>query len=76
MKDAVLRQDGVGGDLGQAFQPRIDRREIGVPGPVQQFIETVDDEIALLVIVDAILRPHHAFQIEPDPVGGGAFQRE
>ncbi len=39
-------------------------------------MKAVQHEVALLKIVDAVARAHHALQIEADAVGRGIFQRK
>ena len=43
---------------------------------MQQFLETVDDEIALLIVVYLIAGAHDALQIESQAIGRGIVQRE
>ena len=61
--DAVAVDDCVGGNVRQIFKPAVKRRKIGFRGLMQQFLETVDDEIALLIVVNLIAGAHDALQI-------------
>ncbi|MEI9992572.1 MAG: hypothetical protein WDM86_21390 [Rhizomicrobium sp.] len=74
MVHAVGRQD-VAGLVGLAApQPGIKRGEVLV-GLGEQGVEPIDDEIALLEIVDPVLGAHHPLQVEADAVGRGALDR-
>ena len=55
MKHVIARRDLMRFVVGQAFYVCVDRPEILVTG-LQQGIETVDDEIGLLEIVDNVFR--------------------
>src|SRR6185312_14675357 len=60
-------------EIAQPVEIRIIGREIGL-GCFEQLLETLDDEIALLIIINAIARPHDAQQIEGDALGAGVFE--
>src|SRR3546814_16632392 len=68
MIDAILRQHHIGRHVALRLQFAIDRPEVHIGRFAQKILETVDDEIALLIIVDAILGPHQPLQIETAPV--------
>ena len=55
--------------IGQRGEIGIERREIGLRGLRQQILETVDDEIALLEIIDPIARAHDPPQVETKAIG-------
>jgi len=54
----------------------IDWREIGVQRHIEKLLEAVDDEIALLVIIDTVKRPHDPAEVKRDAMGGIAIERE
>src|SRR5690606_12616628 len=70
----VAVEHGAGGDRILLRQPRVDRREVRTRG-FHQLLETVDDEVGLLVAVDAVAGAHDALEVEADAVGRRAFQR-
>src|SRR5690554_4033457 len=72
--DDVGLEHGAGGDRVLLRQARVDRGEVGF-GRGHQLLEAVDDEIGLLVGVDAVARAHDALEVEADPVGRGRLQR-
>lgn len=72
----IIGQDGGDRDLPVAGQPLVERAEIRFQRHLQQLIETVDDELILLEIVDPVRRFQHAFERPADAVGAGAVQRE
>src|SRR3546814_8314186 len=76
MIDAILRQHHIGRHVALRLQFAIDRPEVHIGRFAQKILETVDDEIDLLIIVDAILDPHQPLQTETDPVGRSILQRE
>ena len=47
--------------------PLVHRREVDMR-ELEQVVETVEHEVALLEVVDAVARAHHAFQVEADAV--------
>ena len=73
MKHLVARQHVAGGECRFAFQLLVVGDEIR-SGGVEQLLETVDDEIRLLISVDAVARAHDAQQVEAEAVGRGRFE--
>ena len=75
VEEVVLREEVAGIKVRLAFQRPPERHEAveveGRPG-----LGAVEDEVGLLEVVDAVARAHDAGQIEADPVGRGALQRE
>src|SRR5690606_8342233 len=58
-----------------AGQARVDRREVR-RGGAHQLLVAVDDEIGLLVGVDAVARAHDPLEVEADAIGRLALRSE
>ena len=56
-------------------QPVVNRLKVGLGSYVQQMLETRDDEIATLKLVEQIIALHDPRQIEFDPPNAGRGQR-
>src|SRR5690606_13584499 len=71
--------DGVGvehlarGNRRLSGQARLERGEVGARG-LHQLLEAVDDEVGLLVVVDAVARAHDPLEVEADAVGRRRLQ--
>lgn len=79
--EVAARDDAVGGrefvrlQIRREAQPVVDRAEVPIAG-LEQPLETVDDEIALLKIVDDVFGAHHPLEIEGDAVRRRILDRE
>ena len=73
MEHGVGIEHAAGRDRRLFGQPRVDRGEVRAGGVHQLFV-AVDDEIGLLVAVDAVAGAHDPLQVETDAVRRRAFQ--
>src|SRR5690348_9127284 len=72
-QDTVARETIAWIEIAQPCERAVIGREIGL-GCVEELLETVDDEIAFLVVVDPVARPHDAQQIEGNALGLRVFE--
>src|SRR5690606_22870716 len=73
MDQLVGIQHVAGRDRRLPGEARVDRREVRL-GRGHQLLEAVDDEVGLLVGIDAVARAHDPLEVEADAVGRIALQ--
>ena len=72
----VINQNICHTQIWQRFQCGVKRREIGFERDLQQSLKRGNHKIALLIIINPVIRAHHAGEVKAQSIGARIIKRE